>query len=314
VRVFHDSFFAMGTRLDLVIPDLGTEEGRLCAEKIRSEVRRLEGKLSRFDEASALSAINREAGTAPVAMDEEMTHVLTLCSQYSEATKGAFDITIGSLRDLWKDRNGSSSAPQPTSAEIARAMESTGTERMEIDAANRTVRLHHPDLNLDLGGFGKGYCLERIHGLLVESGSGNAFVSFGDSAVLACGRHPGGTHWDVGVKHLFDASRSVIPFRLSDESLSTSGNTPTHLGPPGSRFGHILSPMTGMPLAGLRTLSVVSSSAVEAEVLSTALSVIPTGEREEILAAFDGLRGVEFVYNEFNEPVLNWSVGSDTDT
>ena len=130
MQVFHDSFFAMGTRLDLVIPEVGPEEGRIPAEKVRSETLRLEQKLSRFDDASELSAINRQAGAGPVRVDEEMAHILTLCLDHSRATKGAFDITLSGVGSLWAARGGQGATSDPTTAEIAMAMKSTGMEKI----------------------------------------------------------------------------------------------------------------------------------------------------------------------------------------
>lgn len=158
----------MGTRLDLVVSDIDPEQGRLCAAEIRSEVRRLEKKLSRFDEASHLSEINRRAGAGPVTIDEKMAHILTLCRGYSDATRGAFDITLPGLGTLWKTRGEADPASRPTSAEIAQALEATGMEKLEIDSDGPSVRFLHPDLTLDLGGFGKVYGLERIRDLLAD--------------------------------------------------------------------------------------------------------------------------------------------------
>ena len=309
MEVFHHSFFAMGTRLDLVIPETHPEEGRHCADEIRSEVNRLERRLSRFDGASSVSTLNREAGVRSVMVDEEMTHILNLCLAYFESTKGAFDITLSPLGTLWRERATQTHPSPPTSREIAAVKESTGMDKLEIDTNNHSVRFHHPDLAIDLGGFGKGYALERVGELLAESGKENAFVSFGDSAVLGCGRHPHGTHWEVGVKHLFDQTRSVRSFRLSNQALSTSGTTPNNLQSAAPWYGHIISPKSGKPVVGLRTVSVVSPSALDAEVLSTALTSIPEEERDGILHPFEDLRAVEFVYSGSREPVLSWSAG-----
>ncbi|MFC1640017.1 FAD:protein FMN transferase [Gemmatimonadota bacterium] len=307
--VFHDSFYAMGTRLDLVIPEIRPEEGRRCADEIRSEVTRLERKLSRFDKASSLSTLNREAGARSVTVDEEMTHILRLCLSYSESTEGAFDITMSPLCTFWKERATQIHSSPPTSREIAAVKEATGIKKLEIDTENRTVRFHHPDLEIDLGGFGKGYALERVGEILERNGKKNAFVCFGDSAVLGCGRHPHGTHWEVGVKHLFDRTRSVRSFRLSNQSLSTSGTTPNNIKSAVSWYSHIISPKSGKPVVGYRTVSVVSPSALDAEVLSTALTAIPLEERDGISHVFEDLRAVEFVYSDSREPVLSWSAG-----
>jgi thiamine biosynthesis lipoprotein len=309
LHVFHDSFYAMGTRLDLVIPETLSEGGRQCAAEVRSEVDRLERKLSRFDSASSLSLLNRDAGVRWGSVDEEMTHILELCLSYFDSTGGAFDITMSPLCELWKERATRAHPSPPTSGEIAVVKESTGMDKLEVDAGSHSVRFHHPDMAVDLGGFGNGYALERVGEILDKSGKTNAFVCFGDSAVLGCGRHPHGTHWEVGVKHVFDLTRSVRSFRLLDQSLSTSGTTPNNLRAAPSWYGHIISPKSGEPVAGLRTISVVSQSALDAEVLSTALTSIPAEERDEVLHSFEDPQAVEFIYGGSHDPVLSWSAG-----
>jgi thiamine biosynthesis lipoprotein len=309
LSVFHDSFSAMGTSFDLVIPDTHPEVGRQCADEIRSEVGRLEGKLSRFDGASLLSTLNREAGARSVTVDEEMIHILNLCLAYSDLTEGAFDITLSPLATLWEERATQNCPSPPTPQEIAAVRESTGMEKIEIDTTHQRIRFHHPELAIDLGGFGKGYALERVGEILDGSGKENAFVSFGASAVLGLGRHPHGTHWEVGVKHMFDQARFVRSFRLSNRSLSTSGTTPNNLRAAPSWYGHIIDPKAGEPVAGFRTVSVVSPSALDAEVLSTALTSIPAEERDGVLDPFEDLQAVEFTYGDSQEPVLSWSRG-----
>jgi hypothetical protein len=103
-------------------------------------------------------------------------------------------------------------------------------------------------VQVDFGGFGKGYALERIRKLLLSHGILNAFISFGESSVLALGNHPHGTGWKAGVNHQMITGNSLFSFDLQNESLSTSG------------MGQILYPFRGITVDILPSLKERDSS------------------------------------------------------
>lgn len=294
----------MGTRLDLVLPDVDPWTGHDFRSEAETLVRGLERRLSRFDPQSPVSRLNREAGRAEVGVDAFELDVLRLCRDYHARTAGAFDITLLPLLEAWKEA--ARARQRLPAARIARIREATGMDLIEVDPERSTVRFRHPNAQLDFGGFGKGFALQALDALLDEWRLPAALLSFGDSAVLARGHHPHGTGWRVGIRHLFGSGTTVYDFHAVNQSVSTSGNVPGNTVAHAPWFGHVLSPHNGQPIAGTRTLSVLSDSPLDAEVLSTALLVLSPAERASVCDAFPGATAVEISYEEDREGLVVW--------
>ena len=171
-------------------------------------------------------------------------------------------------------------------------------DRLHLDTAKRTVRLDTPEVKIDLGGFGKGYALGKVIPMLIEQGISRAFLSFGESSVSVIGGRSEEEAWNVGIEHLFREGESIHTFNLRDASLSTSGTGSAPQPKKEARHGHVISPFTGYPVAGCRTMSVVSESPVEAEILSTALLVLEPERRADILKDWFKGQAVEFLFDE----------------
>lgn len=274
------------------------------------ELRAHERMMSRFDAQSSVSDVNRRATENAVQLPEGIWEVLSLCGDYWKRTHGAFDITLWPLNRLWREHL--DRGEEPTGEAIEQARGQTGFERLQFDEAAHTVRFQREGMSIDLGGFGKGFALERLVGSLRAEGVERAFLSFGESSIAVLGSHPYGPTWPVGVANMFQPSETVHTFQLHNASLSSSGTAPfNQMG--GSRtFGQIIDPRNGRPIEGYRTMSVASPGGMEAEILSTALLVAPERERAAILSGFSGISALEIVYhsNEGNfVPRIQWRYG-----
>lgn len=240
----------MGTWFEVVLAGDDPRHLEAVAAAALDEVDRLERRLSRFDPQSELSRINREAAARPVRVDLEMLDVLLACRAGWEATGRAFDVAAPA------------STPGTTLADL------------EIDADRRTVRFGRPGLALDLGGFAKGYALDRLRELVVSQGVDNARLHGGTSSVLALGPGPtpGDGGWTVAVRapgrppdEAGEAGRVLV----RDEGFSCSAT-----------FGHnqggsdLVDPARGRPLDEPAACVALAPSAAWAEVLSTALLVM----------------------------------------
>jgi thiamine biosynthesis lipoprotein len=171
-----------------------------------------------------------------------------------------------------------------------------GMQHLQLDEAPRTVRFARPGMSLDLGGFGKGYALNRLADGLKREGVQRAFLSFGESSITVLGRHPHGPAWPVGIANAAAPSETVYSFALCDASLSCSGTTPGNFFGEGQVFGETLNPHTGRPIEGYRTICVASTSAADAEVLSTALLNTEDDRRPMLLQEFGAQSAVEITY------------------
>lgn len=295
-KVFHRSFFAMNTRFSIVLPGIDPDKAEALAEDAQRELRRQERLMSRFDPASPVSELNHRAAGGPVAVSPDLWEVLTLCREYWERTGGAFDVTQWPVQCLWREHL--EQGKEPDDPAIAEARQQTGMQKLSFDEASHTIHFQAEGMSLDLGGFGKGFALERLAQHLRAEHVERAFLSFGESSIAVLGAHPLGPAWRVGIADLFRPSNIVHTFHLQDASLSSSGTSPFNNIENSRALGHIVDPSTGRPIEGYRTMSVACSGGIEAEVLSTALLVTPASERAARLSGFSVLSAVEITYHQ----------------
>jgi FAD:protein FMN transferase len=296
----------MGTRFSMVLPGVDTMTGEALAEFADSHLRSQERLMSRFDALSPVSELNRRAGEEPTAVPPALWSILAQCRNHWRRTRGAFDITQCPLNQLWREHVQSGAEPSEQMIRDTRAR--TGLDRIRFDDAARTLKFATDGMSLDLGGFGKGFALERLAEHFRAQGIERAFFSFGESSVTVIGSHPHGPAWPVGIANMFHPETAAHTFSLCDASLSTSGTAPFNETGGPQNFGHIINPRDGRPISGYRTMSVMSPSAIDAEVLSTALLVTPEIERAEILSGYPGASAIEITYESSDNfaPRAQW--------
>ncbi|MGM0532334.1 MAG: FAD:protein FMN transferase [Bacteroidota bacterium] len=293
VDLYHNNFFTMGTRMDLIFWGLERRFAHSVFQSIFNETNRLESVLSRFDEDSLISHINASAGIQPVEITDELFSLLSMSCQYQKLTNGLFDITALPLIQALSLNN------QQNEEIVHKARELTGIDKMKLDRENQTAYLEKKGMQIDLGGIGKGVALEHIDRILDNQSISNAFISFGESSVLAKGQHPYGDCWKIGIRHIADNQQNVYSLNLKDVSLSTSGNTSEEL-------RDIVNPKTGKSPDKVSTTSVVSKSPVDAEILSTALLLASDENKKQIIKNLEPEKATEIIY-ENNQPyVKEW--------
>ena len=158
------------------------------------EVDRVDRLMSHYRPESPLSRLNRSAGSGPVVVDPELFDFLELCLRWSRESEGAFDVTVGPLMKAWGFFRDDGRLPGPE--ELARAREAVGYGHVALDRQAGTVRFDRPGVELDLGGIGKGYAVDRVVELLRRRGVASALVNLGGSSVYGLGAPPGGDAWD----------------------------------------------------------------------------------------------------------------------
>lgn len=240
---------AMGTVFELLL--VGEDERHLSAvaEAAVEEIVRIERLLSFFDPKSEVSRINRQAGAGPVRVDEEVFAILSTCDQWRDRTNGYFDILAASTDQPADDRD------------------SPDRPRMMLDDASRTVRVWNSPAVINLGGFGKGYALDRVGTLLMTFGVESALAHGGTSSVLALGVGPAGEGWPIGLRDPFVEGAELTQVVLKSVSLSCS----TALGD-GEQLSDLVVPQEGRRLTQQAACVVIGPSGEEAEFLSTAIA------------------------------------------
>lgn len=280
------AFKAMGTncsvKFRLEDESAALEFGRITLDWVS----RFEGKFSRFRPDSVVTAINREAGGGWVSVDGETEHMLDLAAQVYQQSDGAVDATALPLLRVWNWKEAHESLPHPSA--VKAALDLTGWPLVERRMG--AVRLPLSGMGLDFGGFGKEYAVDQVAKLARAAGIHDALIDFGRDifAMGGNGEHP---FWHIGIEDGNQPGNCWGGLAVSDQAVGSSGDYHRFFSHGGKRYGHILDPRTGWPVAnGMRAVTVVAPSCLQAGIYSTAVFVL--GARKGLhLASL--ARGVE---------------------
>ncbi len=218
LRYSHD---AMATTFEIFIVHKDSGYAEQAAWAAFDELDRLEQELSRFVENSDISRLNALPPNQPLLLGPEAFNCLRLAQQIYHETDGAFDVTIGSLMAclLNKDK----SLRSPTQEELKLARERTGLHLVLLDESEFTVQVAREEVQVDLGGIGKGYAVDRMAALLREWGIDTALIHGGSSSILAMDGPPGTKGWPLTISNPDNRKDILMRIDLKNQALSGSG-------------------------------------------------------------------------------------------
>jgi FAD:protein FMN transferase len=269
-------FQAMASPCEILFDGCEREEALVLAGAAAEEAWRVERKFSRYRTDGVLAWIHRNRGRE-VSVDAETASLLNFAAQCFEMSDGLFDITSGVLRRVWTF-DGSDRVPEPEAVEHLLTLIGFGK-----------VSWHPPQLlvpagmELDFGGFGKEYAVDRVYEILSAICPDPFLVNFGGD--LRASRPPSHGPWHVGIERPEIPGAAALLLDLDYGALATSGDSHRFLLKDGVRYGHILDPRTGWPVANApRSVTVAASSCTEAGLLST-LALLQGQKAGEFLEA-----------------------------
>jgi FAD:protein FMN transferase len=277
----HQYRYAMGTVFDVAVYHESRIDGERAATMALDEIVRLDRVLSNFKTDSDLADLLRRGRADFIAVEPSLYDVLHEAQSFSRLSGGRFDVTIAPLVGVWK--LAASNGRSPSAAEIADARRCVGYEKIQIAAPDR-IHLASDCVEIDLGGIGKGYAVDRGIAILAKAGIRHATISAGTSSIAAIGTPPGRQGWPVSLGA--EGTSHSIPLTLRDRSISTSSQTGVE--DAGLR-GPIVDPRTAAPSASRTTIGVIAPSATVSDALSTTLVMMSREESRKLLARFDGV-------------------------
>ncbi len=266
---------------------MGTTAEVICQDKdaIRmafSEIERLEKLFNRFDSNSEISKLNREGETE---VSRETLDLIKRSLEFSKLTEGAFDITIGPLADLWKERIKSDPFSLPLDSEIRERIEFVSPDYIIVDEENSYIQLAKKGVSLDLGAVAKGYVIDCVIKKLRSAGIGDCLVRIGGS--IYCLGKKNNRKWRTGIQHPRDPNEFVDYIELEDKAVDTSGDYEQFFIYESRRYHHIISPKTGYPVDNqIVSVTVISPEATIADFLSTAIFVLGREKGKELAERF----------------------------
>jgi thiamine biosynthesis lipoprotein len=269
-------FQAMASPCEVHVGESDRETAQRIVALVAGEAARIEAKFSRYRRGNAIDVINTADGRA-VVVDDETARLVDYGAQLHELSGGKFDVTSGVLRRAWRF-DGSDRVPSREA--VAALLPIVGWDKVRWRSPELTLL---PGMEIDLGGIGKEYAVDRA-AALVRPLSTNCLLNFGGD-LLALGPQVGGAAWRVGIESVTAAATAARHIELSVGALATSGDARRYLLKGGKRYGHILDPTTGWPIAGApRSVTVAAPTCTEAGMLAT-LALLQGHDAERFLAA-----------------------------
>jgi thiamine biosynthesis lipoprotein len=262
----------MGNHFEITV--VGSDE-QWANEKIDlgvKEIQRIEKLLTTYAEDSETNLINANAGIAPVRVSEEIILLIERALRISSVTQGAFDLSYGSIdKSLWNFDTTMTSLPSRAIAK--QSVRLINYKNIIIDKEASTVFLKLQGMRIGFGGIGKGYAAEQAKNVMraagVESGVVNAS---GD--LTTWGLMPDGNKWTIGIVNPEMASSVFSYMNVSGLSVATSGNYEKYIMIDGVKYSHTINPKTGLPVTGIKSVTIVSTNAEIADAMATPVMIM----------------------------------------
>jgi len=262
----------MGNHFEISVVAADAFWARQRIEAGVKEIRRIEALLTTFSDQSETNKINENAGLRPVVVSQEIIDLIMRARRISEVTQGAFDITYGSVdKSLWNFDMHMTALPDKKAAK--KSVRLINYKNIEVDSANNTVYLTEKGMRIGFGGIGKGYAAEMAKSVMkrlgVESGVVNAS---GD--LTAWGTQPNGIPWTIGIANPNLAREIFSYMNITDMAVATSGNYEKYVVIDGKRYSHTIDPKTGLPVSGIKSVTIISSNAEVADAMATPVTIM----------------------------------------
>lgn len=192
--------------------------------------------------------INSSSGINYVQVHPEILKMIETSIEYSKLSKGAFDITIGPIINLWGI--GTDNEKLPSEEEIKAKLPLVGYDKISINENECSVMLKQKGMSIDLGGVAKGFAADEVLKIYKKYNIQNGLINLGSSSIYALGKNKDNNNWSVGIKHprSEDSNQYMGVIKLCNESLSTSGDYERYFIKDNKRYHHIINPETGYPV------------------------------------------------------------------
>jgi thiamine biosynthesis lipoprotein len=256
--LYRFPFPSMGSRCEVRLYAASEEHARAGAQIAIADVQRLDAKYSSYRDDSVIAEINRVAGAGgAIEVDAETATLLDYAAACYRQSDGLFDVTSGVLRAAW-DAECRAIPPRDV---LDRLLERTGWEKLIWTFPRLTFPV--AGMQVDFGGIVKEYAADRAAVVCSEAGFRHGLVDLGGD-IRIIGPHPDGSPWAVGIRHPRVAGAVMGTLGLARGAIASSGDYERFVMIDGKRYGHILSPRTGMPVQGIAGVSVVAEECVVA--------------------------------------------------
>lgn len=268
LREFRRRDKLMGSAFEFVLL-AGADEGEILIDEAVGEVKRIEYLLTEFSETSDTTAINHAAGNQAIMVDPETHSLIERALRISRLTQGAFDLTAAVLKRLYNFK--AQNIDLPDRELIRQTLKKVGYQQIVL--GKDTVRLAREGMHINFAAIGKGYAADRVKALLIARGVKAGVIS-ASGDLTAWGSRMDGSAWNIGIADPASPSQALFRIPFTNCSIATSGDYEQYFMHHGKRYAHTIDPKTGLPVRGVKSVSVVSPSAELSDALATAVFVM----------------------------------------
>lgn len=301
-EAYHDkSFFAMDTIMTIRV--FGDRSAKKAMNKAIDRIKEIEKHMSSTYKDSDVFKINKAAGVEPVKVNDDTFYVIKKALEYGQLSDGALDITVRPIVELWGIT--SDNPRVPSKEEIDEKLALVDYRKVVLDEENKTVFLEEKGMGIDLGAIAKGYAADEAVRILREAGVKNALLNLGGN-VITIGGNPDGRPWRIGIQDPRSQETGEPHFAIvgiADATVVSSGDYERYIEEvyekTGERYHHIFDPKTGYPAdKGLIASTIISSSSIDADALSTILFIMGYEEGFKLIEKLDNVEAIAVTANK----------------
>lgn len=272
MRVFSQSLKLMGNNFTISVvadsEDFAQENINLAI----AEIRRIERLFTTYNDTSQTNLINQNAGIEPVSVDKEVFDLIERSIGISKITQGAFDISYGSIdKSLWNFDKTMTALPPAEQAQ--KMVYLINYNNIILDKNNTSVFLKEKGMRIGFGGIGKGYAAEMAKQILIKNKVTSGIIN-ASGDLTTWGTQPNGKQWTIGIANPDQPASAFSFIEISNKAVATSGNYEKYIMIDGKKYSHTIDPKTGLPISGIKSVTIISSNAEFADAMATPIAIM----------------------------------------
>jgi FAD:protein FMN transferase len=262
----------MGNRFEISVVSEDSEWANARIEDAINEISRIEKLLTTYNDNSQTNLINQNAGIQPTVVAREVFELIERSLRISALTQGAFDISYGSIdKSLWNfDKKMTKLPDKDLAKEMVRLI---NYKNIKLNEQNCSVFLKEKGMRIGFGGIGKGYAAEKAKTLLKQKGVKSGIVNAAGD-LTTWGVQPDGKPWTIGIADPNAQNQAFSYLDISDVAVATSGNYEKFVVIDGKKYSHTIDPKTGLPVMGVKSVTIISPNAEIADAMATPVMVM----------------------------------------
>lgn len=250
------------------------------------EIGRIEEQISSWKSNSQTTLINANAGIKPIKVDKGLFYLVYRTKKLSQISNGYFDISFASLDKIWKFD--STYVVPPSETAIKKSVSKINYTNIVLDTSKRTIFLKEKGMKIGFGAIGKGYAADRAKQIMQTSGATAGVINAGGD-LISWGNKYNDKPWTIGIADPNDKTNILSWLNISNMAVATSGNYEKYITIEGKQYCHIINPKTGWPVAGIKSVTIICSSAELADGLATTVFVLGVKDGLKLINKMTGV-------------------------